>query len=165
LSLGTAVYHRIRHGSQLRDHMTNRNSFRIFVQIPSEALAHGVCASKAQDRVRCPLALIYIPLLTSFHSFKKARTIGPLYTGGPVALTQDGSRIVTCLGEEILFTNVATGTEICRFEGVRATLSMILFCGIYGCLCAGYYQCNRTLSHQLWKPPLPVHCVPHPAHL
>lgn len=51
--------------------------------------------------------------------FKKARTIGPLHTGGPVALTRDGSRILTSIGDEVLLTDVTSGLEICRFAGVR----------------------------------------------
>ena len=51
--------------------------------------------------------------------FKKARVIPPLYTGGPVAITSDGNRLVTCVGEEAVLTDVQAGTEICRFVGVR----------------------------------------------
>ncbi|KAF7311123.1 U3 small nucleolar RNA-associated protein [Mycena chlorophos] len=49
--------------------------------------------------------------------FKNARSIGPLYTSGPVAVSQNGARIVTCLEETALLTDVATGEEICRFTG------------------------------------------------
>ncbi|KAL1740774.1 WD40-repeat-containing domain protein [Schizophyllum fasciatum] len=48
-------------------------------------------------------------------SFKKARVVGPVYTGGPVAITQDGARLVTTLSEEVLLSEVASGEEICRF--------------------------------------------------
>lgn len=51
--------------------------------------------------------------------FKKSRVIAPLYTGGPVAVTQDGTRLVTCIGEEAVLTDVREGREICRFAGVR----------------------------------------------
>ncbi|KAF7791219.1 hypothetical protein EIP86_002233 [Pleurotus ostreatoroseus] len=50
-------------------------------------------------------------------AFKKARVIPPLYTGGPVAITSDGNRLVTCVGEEAVLTDVQAGTEICRFVG------------------------------------------------
>lgn len=52
--------------------------------------------------------------------FKNSRSIAPLYTSGPVTLTADGIRIVTCVAEEVLLTNVLTGVEICRFAGVSA---------------------------------------------
>ncbi|KDR85754.1 hypothetical protein GALMADRAFT_132409 [Galerina marginata CBS 339.88] len=50
-------------------------------------------------------------------AFKKARTIAPLYTSGAVAITLDGTRLVTCVAEEILLTDVESGVEICRFVG------------------------------------------------
>lgn len=58
-------------------------------------------------------------VLTIDVSFKKARVIGPLHTGGPVAISQDGRRLVTCIGEEAILSEVETGIEICRFAGVR----------------------------------------------
>lgn len=51
--------------------------------------------------------------------FKKSRVIAPLYTGGPVAVTPDGTRLVTVVGEEAVLTDVREGREICRFAGVR----------------------------------------------
>ncbi|GLB35811.1 putative utp13 specific WD40 associated domain [Lyophyllum shimeji] len=48
-------------------------------------------------------------------AFKNARSVRPLYTSGPVAITLDGNRIVTCVSEDILLTDVASGVEICRF--------------------------------------------------
>ncbi|KAL1664321.1 WD40-repeat-containing domain protein [Schizophyllum commune] len=50
-------------------------------------------------------------------SFKKARVVGPIYTGGPVAITQDAARIVTTLSDEILLTEVSSGEEIYRYPG------------------------------------------------
>ncbi|KAG8854349.1 U3 small nucleolar RNA-associated protein 13 [Serendipita sp. 411] len=48
-------------------------------------------------------------------SFRKVRTIGPLHTSGPVVVTSDAKRVVTCLGEVAILTNVDSGQEICRF--------------------------------------------------
>ncbi|KAF5368320.1 hypothetical protein D9758_002172 [Tetrapyrgos nigripes] len=50
-------------------------------------------------------------------AFKNARSIAPLYTSGPVALTPDGLKIVTCVGEDILYTEIASGNRICQFAG------------------------------------------------
>ena len=58
-------------------------------------------------------------LVLIFNSFKKARVIAPLYTGGPVAATPDGRNLVTCVGEEVILTDVDRGEEIARFVGVR----------------------------------------------
>lgn len=54
--------------------------------------------------------------------FKKGRAIPPLFTGGPVAITSDGQRLITCIGEELLLTNVSTGAQICSFSGVSILL-------------------------------------------
>jgi U3 small nucleolar RNA-associated protein 13 len=51
-------------------------------------------------------------------AFKKARTIAPLHTGGPVSITQNGLWLVTCVGEQALLTDLQRGAEICRFAGV-----------------------------------------------
>lgn len=58
--------------------------------------------------------------------FKKTRTIAPLYTSGGVAITQDCKRLVTCVGEDILFTDVSNGAEICRFVSVRVPGFMLV---------------------------------------
>ncbi|KAH6917021.1 U3 small nucleolar RNA-associated protein [Coprinopsis sp. MPI-PUGE-AT-0042] len=50
-------------------------------------------------------------------AFKKARTIAPLYTSGPAATTSDGGLLATCVGEEVIVTNVSTGGEWCRLSG------------------------------------------------
>lgn len=51
-------------------------------------------------------------------AFKKAKVIAPLHTSGPVAITKDGTRLITCVGEQVLCTDIASGAEICRFKGV-----------------------------------------------
>ncbi|KAF7347597.1 U3 small nucleolar RNA-associated protein [Mycena venus] len=56
-------------------------------------------------------------------AFKNARAIAPLYTSGPVATTQNGSKIVTCVEETALLTDVSTGIEICRFAGDTETIN------------------------------------------
>lgn len=55
-------------------------------------------------------------------SFRKRRIIGPLHTGGPIVVTSDAKRVVTCLGEQALLTNVENGQEVCRFYNVRIIL-------------------------------------------
>ncbi|KAH9920244.1 WD40 repeat-like protein [Epithele typhae] len=58
-------------------------------------------------------------------AFKKDRVIAPLHTAGPVALTPDGSRLITCLGEEALLTDVKAGVEICRFSGDTESITAL----------------------------------------
>ncbi|VDB84254.1 unnamed protein product [Peniophora sp. CBMAI 1063] len=55
-------------------------------------------------------------------AFKKARTVGPLYTGGPVALSQDGRWLVTTLSDEAILTDLNDDTQICRFAGDTSTI-------------------------------------------
>ena len=61
------------------------------------------------------------PLTVRTHSFKKGRVVAPLHTAGPVAITPDGSRLVTCVGEVALLTDIKAGVEICRFAGVSGS--------------------------------------------
>ena len=52
-------------------------------------------------------------------TFEAERVIQPFYTGGDVALGGEGRILATCLGEEALLTNLATGQLLARLEGVR----------------------------------------------
>lgn len=51
-------------------------------------------------------------------TFEPSRVIQPIYTGGSVALSQDGRMLATCLGEEALLTDLNTGSQLARIEGV-----------------------------------------------
>ena len=50
-------------------------------------------------------------------TFEPTRVIQPIYTGGSVALSQDGRVLATCLGEEALLTDLETGRHLARIEG------------------------------------------------
>jgi len=52
-------------------------------------------------------------------SFRKTRALGPLYTGGPIAVDQTGTRVVASVGEDVFLTDISTGERICRFATVR----------------------------------------------
>ena len=47
------------------------------------------------------------------------RTLQPLYSGGSVSLSEDGRVLAACAGEDALLTNLTTGKELGRVEGVR----------------------------------------------
>jgi hypothetical protein len=54
-------------------------------------------------------------------SFKPRKTLAPIYTGGPAQLSDDGKWLFTVLDEDeggVLVTDVETGGEVARFEGV-----------------------------------------------
>lgn len=55
-------------------------------------------------------------------TFEVSRTIQPIYVGGSVSLSRNGRILATCLGEDALLTDLATGTELARIEGVSPGL-------------------------------------------
>ncbi|TBU62177.1 WD40 repeat-like protein [Dichomitus squalens] len=58
-------------------------------------------------------------------AYKKGRVIAPLHTAGPVAITPDGTRLVTCVGEDALLTDIQAGVEICRFAGDTESITSL----------------------------------------
>ncbi|KAG1757860.1 U3 small nucleolar RNA-associated protein [Suillus lakei] len=57
--------------------------------------------------------------------YKNKRSIGPLHTCGSVAVSGDGSRLVTCVAEEAVLTNLLTGEDICRFAGDTQSITSL----------------------------------------
>ena len=51
-------------------------------------------------------------------SFKLAKSFTPIYTGGSLALTNDGQRLYTTLNENVVLTDVASGERLHLFSGV-----------------------------------------------
>ena len=51
-------------------------------------------------------------------TFEPERVIQPIYTGGDVALDRTGHILATCLGEEVIITELSTGDFLARIEGV-----------------------------------------------
>ena len=47
------------------------------------------------------------------------RTLEPIYSGGGLALSEDGRILAACLEEDALLTDLKTGCELRRIEGVR----------------------------------------------
>ena len=62
-------------------------------------------------------------------TFEPNRVIQPIYTGGRVSLSRDGRLLASCVGDEVLFTDLNTGTHLARIEGVSSVLFQI---SIYG---------------------------------
>jgi U3 small nucleolar RNA-associated protein 13 len=54
-------------------------------------------------------------------TFEPTRVIQPIFTRGEIALTQDGQILASCLDDETLLTDLETGTELARIEGVSAS--------------------------------------------
>jgi hypothetical protein len=61
-------------------------------------------------------------LINTHSSYDRQRVIGPLHTAGPVGLTPDGTRVITCVGEQVVLTDIQSGRGLCRFAGVRLIL-------------------------------------------
>ena len=59
-------------------------------------------------------------------TFEPEHTIQPIYTGGSVALDQTGRILATTLGEDALITDLNSGRELARIEGV-SEISMPVF--------------------------------------
>jgi U3 small nucleolar RNA-associated protein 13 len=56
---------------------------------------------------------------SSYHTtFEPQRVIQPIYTGGSVALDNSGRILATCLGEDALITDLNTGKQLARIDGV-----------------------------------------------
>ncbi len=55
-------------------------------------------------------------------TFEAARVIRPFYTGGAVALSEDGKLLASTLGEEALITSLDTGAILSRIEGVSTAV-------------------------------------------
>lgn len=55
-------------------------------------------------------------------TFEAKHTIQPFYTGGSVALSQDGRVFAACLGEDVTLTDLSSGKELGRVEGVWSPL-------------------------------------------
>lgn len=84
--------------------------------------------------------------------------IAPLYTGGPVAVTPDGNKLVTCVGEDVVLTDVKAGIEICRFVGVRG--KWLLFRARLLTFLIGHRIHNRTMHLTIRDTPVYLHiCV------
>jgi len=52
-------------------------------------------------------------------TFEPEHTIQPIYTGGGVALDQNGRILATTLGEDALLTDLNTGRQLAKIEGVH----------------------------------------------
>lgn len=50
-------------------------------------------------------------------TYEVERTLQPIYSGGSIALSEEGRILAACLGEEALLTDLSTGKELARAEG------------------------------------------------
>jgi U3 small nucleolar RNA-associated protein 13 len=50
-------------------------------------------------------------------TYEVNRTLQPIYSGGSLALSEDGRILAASLGEEVLLTDLTDGKELARVEG------------------------------------------------
>lgn len=55
-------------------------------------------------------------------TFEPTKVIQPIYTRGNVALDQDGRILASCLDEDVVLSDLRTGEELARVEGVSSLL-------------------------------------------
>jgi U3 small nucleolar RNA-associated protein 13 len=59
-------------------------------------------------------------------TFEPEHTIRPIYTGGSVALDREGRILATTLGEDALLTDLNTGRQLAKIEGVCKLISGVI---------------------------------------
>ncbi|EON65052.1 hypothetical protein W97_04287 [Coniosporium apollinis CBS 100218] len=80
-------------------------------------------------------------------TFEPSRTIRPIYTGGGVALSQNGRILATCLNEDVLLTELSTAAHLARIEGDGETITALSLTpsGSHVILC------SRSLSMRIYS--------------
>ncbi|KAK5137626.1 hypothetical protein LTR08_007921 [Meristemomyces frigidus] len=79
-------------------------------------------------------------------TFEPSRVIQPIYTGGSVALSQDGEVLASCLGEEVLLTSLSTGEHLARIDGDGEPITTLALTPDASYLIA----CSRSLSMRVY---------------
>lgn len=51
-------------------------------------------------------------------TFEPNKVIQPIYTGGSIGLSEDGRILASSVGEDVLLTDLASGSLLARIEGV-----------------------------------------------
>lgn len=70
-------------------------------------------------------------------TYEVDRTLQPIYSGGSLALSQDGRILAASIGEDVLLTDLTNGNELGRVEGDGEAITAL--------------TCSSTLS------PFPIH--------
>ncbi|KAF2098614.1 WD40 repeat-like protein [Rhizodiscina lignyota] len=80
-------------------------------------------------------------------TFEPSQTIQPFYTGGSVALSQDGQIFAGCMGEDAILTDLNTGKELGRVEGDGEPITSISLTPSASHLII----CSRSLSMRIYN--------------
>ncbi|OAX84453.1 hypothetical protein ACJ72_01177 [Emergomyces africanus] len=80
-------------------------------------------------------------------TFEVANTIRPIYTGGSVSLDASGQFLVTCIGEDVLITDLKTGGQLATIEGDGEVVTSISITPSASHLAI----CSRSLSMRIYS--------------
>ncbi|KAF2759366.1 WD40 repeat-like protein [Pseudovirgaria hyperparasitica] len=80
-------------------------------------------------------------------TYAQSRTIQPIYTGGSIDLNEEGSILATCLGEDVLITNLSSGQELARIEGDGEVITSLVLTPKSTQLII----CSRSLSMRIYS--------------
>ncbi|KAF1949404.1 WD40 repeat-like protein [Byssothecium circinans] len=84
-------------------------------------------------------------------TYTVGRTLQPIYSGGGIALSEDGRILAACLGEDALLTDLTNGNELARIEGDGEPITALTLTPSASHLIV----CSRSMSMQIYsiKPP------------
>ncbi|KAF1815486.1 platelet-activating factor acetylhydrolase IB alpha subunit [Eremomyces bilateralis CBS 781.70] len=79
-------------------------------------------------------------------TFDRTQVIQPFYTGAGVALSQDGRVLATCVGEDVLLTDMRSGQVLSRIEGDGEIVTSLSLTPSASHVIA----CSRSLSMRIY---------------
>ena len=99
-------------------------------------------------------------------TFAVGRTLQPIYSGGSIALSKDGRILAACSGEDALLTDLKSGRELARVEGVSRpgpsqTIHMLTSVLGWGAHHRPSSDPLRFASCRLFSVPFHAHIRPH----
>ncbi|EGC45628.1 U3 small nucleolar RNA-associated protein [Histoplasma capsulatum var. duboisii H88] len=80
-------------------------------------------------------------------TFEVANTIRPIYTGGSISLDASGRHLVTCVGEDVVITDLRAGGQLATIEGDGAVVTSISITPSASHLAI----CSRSLSMRIYS--------------
>ncbi|KAI9795356.1 MAG: U3 small nucleolar RNA-associated protein 13 [Piccolia ochrophora] len=80
-------------------------------------------------------------------TFDPENVIQPIYTGGDVALDETGRLLASCVGEDVLLTDLATGQQLGRIEGDGTPVTTLSLTPSGSHIIA----CSRSLSMRIYS--------------
>jgi WD40 repeat protein len=73
------------------------------------------------------------------------RTLQPIYSGGSVALSEDGKVLAACLGEDVQLTDLSNGRELARVEGDGEVITALCSMHVPRVSSSPAYPCSDTI--------------------